>query len=167
MGFSHRVPLAGPPSQQQCKIARKYDLPGYARLCKEFGLTPIYVLNVYEETPESVVEMFNRFDELGLDVKAIEMGKEPYWDPRSLMNVWDYMKYCQPLAEAIRKHRPEVEIGTCFGPLRDGSSYAEKWNAPLAKQTWYDAIVYHEHLGLSFTTKLPASKRCQVTSCFG
>lgn len=129
------------------KIGRKYDLPGYARVCKEFGLTPIYVLNVYEETPESVIEMFNRFDELGLDVKAIEMGNEPYWDPRSLMNVWDYIKYCQPLAEAIRGARPEVKIGACFGPLRDGSTYAEKWNAPLAKQEWYDAIVYHEYYG--------------------
>lgn len=129
------------------KIGRKYDLPGYARLCEESRLTPIYVLNVYEETPESVVEMFNRFDELGLDVKAIEMGNEPYWDPRSLMNVWDYMKYCQPLAAAIRRARPEVKIGARFGPLRDGSTYAEKWNAPLAKQDWYDAIVYHEYYG--------------------
>lgn len=129
------------------KIGRPYDLPGFAEACSVHNLTPIYVLNIYHETPESVVALFERFDELGLEVKAVEFGNEPYWDPRSLMNVWQYIEYCRPLAEAIRKHRPEVKIGACFGPLREGSNYAEKWNAPLAQQKWYDAIIYHEYYG--------------------
>lgn len=129
------------------KIGRPYDLAGYAKVCQEFGLSSIYVLNVYHETPESVVQMLDHFEEIGLELNAIEMGNEPYWDPRSLMNVWKYMEYCRPLAEAIRKHRPEIKIGACFGPVREGTTYAEKWNAPLAKQSWYDAIVYHEYYG--------------------
>jgi hypothetical protein len=129
------------------KIGRKYDLPGYARLCNETGMTPIWVLKAYEETPESVIALLERLDELNLNVKAIEMGNEPYWDLRSLMNVWKYSEYCRPLAAAIREHRPDVAIGACFGPVRDDSTYAEKWNAPLAEQDLYDAVVYHEYYG--------------------
>ena len=129
------------------KIGRKYDMQGFARLCQEFDIEPIYVLNIYEEKPEDIPGLFARFDELGLKIKAIEMGNEPYWDPRSLMNVWRYSEFCRPLAAAIRKHRPDVKIGACFGPVREDQSYAEKWNAPLAKQNWYDAVVYHEYYG--------------------
>ena len=142
-----RTQWAGQQLELFRKIGRKYDLPGYAKICHEFGMEPIWVLNVYEETPASVVELFERLDELGLAVKAVEMGNEPYWDPRSLMNVWKYSEYCRPLAAALRKHRPEVKIGACFGPLRKDQTYREKWNAALAKQDWYDAIVYHEYFG--------------------
>lgn len=117
------------------KIGRRYDMAGFARLCRDFSCTPIYVLNVYEEPPQSVVKLLDRFKEIGLEVKVIELGNEPYWDPRSLMNVWKYMEFCRPLAEAIRKHRPDIQIGACFEPVRKSdTSYAEKWNVPLAKQ---------------------------------
>lgn len=129
------------------KIGKKYDLPGYVRLCQEQKLSPIWVLNIYEETPESVRELLDHLETLGLELKAIELGNEPYWDPRSLMNVWKYMEFCRPLAGAIREHSPEIAIGACFGPVREDATYAEKWNAPLAKQSWYDAIVYHEYYG--------------------
>jgi len=93
------------------KIGRPYDLPGFARVCKRFKLEPIWVLNVYEETPESVVALFERFDSLELNVRKIELANEPYWDGRSLMNVWKYIEIFRPLAEALKRERPDVQVG--------------------------------------------------------
>ena len=47
------------------KIGRPYDLPGFAALCRRFEVEPVWVLNVYEETPESVPDLCRRWDELG------------------------------------------------------------------------------------------------------
>ena len=129
------------------KLGARYDLPGFVRICKRYDLEPIWVLNVYEETPESVAALWERFDEMKLNVTRVEFGNEPYWDGRSLMNVWDYLKFCRPLAAALKKARPAVRIGACFGPVREGGAYPEKWNAPLGREGWVDAAVYHEYYG--------------------
>lgn len=129
------------------KMGRPYDLPGFTRVCKQFGVRPIWVLNVYEESPKSLGALLDHFDEIGLKVQAIEMGNEPYWDPRSFNNVQKYIAYCRPLAKTLRAKRPEIRIGACFGPLNRGFNYEEKWNAPLARETWYDAVVFHEYYG--------------------
>ena len=129
------------------KLGKRYDLPGFARICKRYDLEPIWVLNVYEETPGGLAALFDRLDELNLKVTRIEFGNEPYWDGRSLMNVWDYLGYCRPLAAAVKKARPAVRIGACFGPVRAGGAYPEKWNAPLGREGWFDAAVYHEYYG--------------------
>ena len=129
------------------KLGARYDLPGFARICRRYDLEPIWVLNVYEETPESVAALWERFDDMKLNVTRVEFGNEPYWDGRSLMNVWDYRKFCRPLAAALKKARPAVRIGACFGPVREGGAYPEKWNAPLGREGWFDAAVYHEYYG--------------------
>ncbi len=72
------------------EIGRPYDLAGYVRLCRQFKLTPVWVLNVYEETPASVTAMMDHLDSLGLKVSAIEFANEPYWDPRSLSDIQGY-----------------------------------------------------------------------------
>lgn len=130
------------------QIGRPYDLPGYARLCRGCNLDPVWVLNVYEETPASVAELLKHLDAIGLDLRAVELGNEPYWDPRSLNDVRRYIGYCQPLVEALRKHKPQLKVGACFAPwLEKPYNYREKWNAVLAQQDWYDAIVFHDYYG--------------------
>ena len=129
------------------KLEKEYGLAGFARVCKRYDLEPVWVLNVYEETPASVVELFGRLDDLGLKVGRVEFGNEPYWDGRSLMNVWDYIKFCRPLAAALKKSRPGVEVGACFGPVGEGKTYQADWNVPLGREDWYDAAVYHEYYG--------------------
>ena len=134
------------------KIGRPYGMPNFAKLCSEREAEPIWVLNVYEETPESVVKLLRRFDELDLDVRRIELGNEPYWDGRSLMNVWRYMQYARPLAKEIAMDRPDIQIGICFGDVSEDKAYRDNWNAKLLGQSaedrrWYDAIVYHEYFG--------------------
>ena len=88
-----------------------YGLPGFARICQREGLEPIWVLNVYEETPESVVAMMRHLDSLSLKVRHIEMANEPYWDQRTANNVRAYIEYCRPLALALKKHDPALRIG--------------------------------------------------------
>ena len=103
-------------------------------------------MNVYEETPQSVRELLEQFDKLDLLVRKIEMGNEAYWDGRSLMNADQYIEFCRPLAQAIRAHRPDIQIGACFGPV-DRGNYRENWNSKIAAEDWFDAIVYHEYYG--------------------
>ena len=129
------------------KLGARHDLPGFARLCVRENLAPIWVLNVYEETPESVVALVQHLDSLGLRVRAIELGNEPYWDKRSLADVKAYIGFCRPLAAALKKARPEVRLGACFAPIHNPANYRENWNAVLAREDWFDAIVYHEYYG--------------------
>ena len=63
------------------KIGRPYDLPGYVGVCRQFDLAPIWVLNIYEETPESVTSLFTHLDGLGLDLKAIERSLRWFCSP--------------------------------------------------------------------------------------
>ena len=144
------------------ELEKRYGLDGFARLCKRYDLEPVWVLNVYEETPESVAALFDRLDEIGLDVRRVEFGNEPYWDGRSLNDVWTYIEKCRPLAAALRADRPDVEIGACFGPLGEGYDYQTFWNVPLGKERWYDAAVWHEYYGgqgitLEAGSELPAA----------
>ncbi len=129
------------------KAGRKYDLRGFASLCRKKNIEPIWVLNIYEETPESVGELLAYLDSIDLDLRYLELGNEPYWDPRSHNDVEAYIEYCRPLVAAIRAKKPDVKIGACFGPVNKPGQYEEKWNAPLAAEDWYDAIVYHEYYG--------------------
>lgn len=96
----------------------------------------------------------DHLDSLGLKLDAIELANEPYWDPRSVNDVQSYLRYSKPLAEALRK-RSGVKVGACFAPLlHEPFSYIEKWNAVLAHETWYDAIVFHDYYtGQGFTAK--------------
>ena len=144
------------------KLGKESGLAGFARICKRYDLEPVWVLNVYEETPESVRALFDRLDELGLDVRRVEFGNEPYWDGRSFNDVRKYSAACRPLAAALRKSRPEVKIGACFGPLGEGYDYQSNWNVPLGKEDWYDAAVFHDYYGgqgfaLEAGAKLPAA----------
>ncbi len=129
------------------KIGRRYDLPGFARLCKRFNVAPIWVLNIYEETPESVVGLLKHLDALGIKLHAIEMGNEPYWDGRSFNHVQNYINYCRPLAAALKQYQPEIKIGACFAPLGIDANYEGIWNTPLAQEKWFDAIVFHDYYG--------------------
>ncbi|GAB6164714.1 hypothetical protein JCM19992_07140 [Thermostilla marina] len=145
------------------EIGRPYGLPGYIDTCRRFKFEPIWVLNVYETSPEDAVALLEHLAAEGLRVRRIEMGNEPYWDPRSLINVWQYLQACRPLAKALKAHDPAIEIGACFGPVHsETTDYRAKWNAVLAKETWFDAIVYHEYFGgqgiaLEAGTSLPAT----------
>ncbi|RMF89445.1 MAG: hypothetical protein D6741_17945, partial [Planctomycetota bacterium] len=145
------------------EIGRPYGLPGYIDTCRRFQLEPIWVLNVYETSPDEAVALVQHLADKGLPVHRIEMGNEPYWDPRSLINVWKYIQACRPIAEALKAHDPEIKIGACFGPIHsETTDYRAKWNAVLAKEGWFDAIVYHEYYGgqgiaLEEGTTLPAT----------
>ncbi len=129
------------------KIGRPYDLPGFARVVRRNHVSPIWVLNVYEETAQSTLELFDKLDSLGLQVSAVEMANEPYWDGRSLADVRGYIAASRPIAEALRKHRPDVKIGACFAPFGNPANYEDIWNAPLSNEKWFDAIVFHEYYG--------------------
>lgn len=129
------------------KIGKPYDLPGLVRVAKRNQLSVIWVLNVYQESPESTVDLFEKLEQMGLSVSAVEMGNEPYWDGRSLADVQAYIRYAKPLAERLREQRPDIKIGACFAPLGNPANYEEIWNAPLAKETWFDAMVFHEYYG--------------------
>ena len=144
------------------KLEKEYGLAGFARLCNRYDLEPVWVLNVYEETPESVVALFDRLDELGLNVRRVEFGNEPYWDGRSFNDVARYSAACRPLAAALHAARPAVKIGACFGPHGEGYDYQANWNMPLGKEAWYDAAVFHDYYGgqgfaLEAGEKLPAA----------
>ncbi len=129
------------------KIGRPYDLAGFARVVRRNNLSPIWVLNVYEETPASTLALLEKLDSLCVKVTAVEMANEPYWDGRSLADVSSYIAASRPIAEALKKNRPEVKVGACFAPFRNPANYEEIWNAPLAKEQWFDAIVFHEYYG--------------------
>ena len=155
------------------KLGKEYGLAGFARICGRYGVEPVWVLNVYEETPVSVTALFDRLDELGLDVRQVEFGNEPYWDGRSFNDVRKYAAACRPLAAALRKNRPDVRIGACFGPVgRGGYDYQAEWNVPLGREGWYDAAVYHEYYGgqgfaLEAGERLPAAALLRPAALVG
>ncbi len=129
------------------KLEKKYGLEDYIRLCKRVSATPIWVLNIYEETPESTIALIKHLKSRGIAPDIIEMGNEPYWDGRSRGNFHHYLEFCRPLAAAIKKEFPEIRLGGCLGPIHDGGAFQAKWNEAVAKEPWCDAIVYHEYFG--------------------
>ncbi len=129
------------------KLEKKYGLEEYIRLCKRVSAKPIWILNVYEETPESTVALIRHLKSKNLAPEIIEMANEPYWDKRSLGNAYAYIELCRPLAAAIKKEFPEIRIGGCLGPIHDGGDFQAKWNELVAKEPWCEAIVYHEYYG--------------------
>lgn len=131
---------------------RRLGLDAFANFCNRHDVTPVYVMNVHRETPESIPEWWRRVRKVGLDLRHVELGNETYWDPRSLMNVWSYIRSARPIAEAIRQVAPGVRIGVTFGPVDenpvDGGPYETRWNAKLAEdRSWWDAVVYHAYHG--------------------
>ncbi len=138
---------AGEQLQLFRKIGRPYDLPGFARVVGRNNVIPIWVLNVYEETPESVLKLFEKLDSLGMKVESVEMANEPYWDGRSMADVNSYIDATRPIAEALKRQRPDLQIGACFAPFENPANYEAIWNAPLSKQAWFDAVVFHEYYG--------------------
>lgn len=54
------------------KLGARHDVAGFARVCVREKLEPIWVLNVYEETPERVAALMQHLEALGLRVRAIE-----------------------------------------------------------------------------------------------
>lgn len=127
---------------------RAVGMEAFADVCRERGIAPVYVLNVFAETPESVRELAARWREIGLSPAAIELGNEPYWDPRSLMNVWPYLERARPLAKTLREIVPGAKIGVCVGSVDPSQAYERNWNAKVAAdQSWYDAVIYHEYYG--------------------
>ena len=129
------------------RIGRPYDLPGFLRVCRRHGTAVVWVLNVHEETPAGAVALVDHLKEQGLRVAGVELGNEPYWDGRSLADVGKYMAFCRPLAAALRQAHPDVKLGACFAPLGNPANYEEIWNAPLAREDWWDAVVFHEYFG--------------------
>lgn len=129
------------------KSGQSYDLPGYIELCKRKNLVPIYMLNIYEETPESTIELVQMFEDKGLPLKYLELGNEPFWDPRSHNDVTAYIKFSKPIALALRERFPDLMIGACFGPFNRRGKYETRWNNTLAKEDFYDAIIHHEYFG--------------------
>ena len=129
------------------KLEKKYGLEDYIRLCKRVSAKPIWILNVYEETPETTIALIRYLKSQNLSPEIIEMANEPYWDKRSLGNVNLYNEFCRPLAAAIKKEFPEMRIGGCLGPIHNGGDFQALWNESVAKEAWCEATVYHEYYG--------------------
>ena len=103
------------------KIGKPYDVEGFSRAVRRNGVSPIWVLNVYDEIPDSVLALFEKLDSLGSKVTAVEMANEPYWDGRSLADV---QKYIAAMFTSFIEHRDSIDIATFhafydarFGPF--------------------------------------------------
>ncbi len=57
------------------------------------------------------------------------------------------------MVAALHQRQPDVKVGACFAPLQhEPYAYIENWNAVLARETWYDALVFHDYYyGQGFT----------------
>ncbi len=157
--YQWRVDSFEPPTGTLTKWAKQrltnfrergleYGLDAFIDLSRKLSFKPVYVVNIFDNTPSDAVEMLRYIRSRGGDIPFLELGNESYWDRRSANNVKAYIQFARPIAEAIREYDSSIRIGVNIGPFNRRGNYEEIWNAPISRdKDWYDAIIHHEYTG--------------------
>ena len=125
-----------------------YGLDAFIDLSIEKGFEPMWMVNIYKNSPEDVVDLVRHIRARGGSVRYIELGNESYWDKRSHNDVEAYTRYARPIAEALRAEDPSILIGVNIGPFGRRGNYEVVWNEPISRdKSWYDAVIHHEYIG--------------------
>ena len=127
---------------------RKYGYDAYARLVKQNAIEPVIMMNILSQQPADAVEWIAKMKRDGLRVRYVELGNENCFSGQQneeTRTVQGYIAVTKRFAQAIRAAHPDVRLAVCGGPCKD--KWREKWNAPLSREDYYDAVVHHAYIG--------------------
>jgi len=128
------------------KLKKKYGYKHYLNLVEKCNLNPIIVVNIQNQRADGAVKWITELKKDGLKVKYVELGNEIYFGKqniKSTSNVSGYVKICKSFAKALKKAHPELVIGVTAGPFF--TSKWNPWNISLGKESFFDAVIYHDY----------------------
>ncbi len=132
----------------------------WARLSKEGGAEPLWGLNISTMSPAENRAFLLHLKATGLPARKFELGNELYfanhWG-REVPTVEDYIRKAKANAREVKAVFPNTQLAVCVnandvrvnGPLAKAApgkfkpAPLSQWNAALAKESFYDAVVIH------------------------
>jgi alpha-L-arabinofuranosidase len=136
-------------------------LEAFARLSKTTNTQVIYVANLLTGTIDENIRAIDRLQSHGLKVVGIELGNEFLLQRYrgNYPSVQVYIDQAKTFAAAFRKKYPGIPLavvgsgeGEAIGS--DAAKFTNLWNSTLAKETFYDAVVYHFYARTGACNKL-------------
>ena len=111
----------------------------------------VAVVNVFTGSPEKSAAWVRYAKEKGYQIAGWELGNEMYLPNyrNRLKSVQEYIESAKRHAQAMRAVDKSIKLAVPVhaGALSDDlSKYSEKWNAALAKERFYDAVVLHPYI---------------------
>ena len=144
--FSKRV--AGLIRAQQKNNHTSNYIEDFIKLAKLTNAKVVLVANVLTGDKDELISMIERFNSEKIEILGIELGSElsnrAY--KKHIKSVADYIILAKKAAKNIRSEFPEIQLAVVASPIKaDMPKRLINWNSYLAKEDFYDAIVYHSY----------------------
>ncbi|WP_163397410.1 carbohydrate-binding domain-containing protein [Flavobacterium fluviatile] len=131
----------------------KGNIGGIASLNKErtdagkkgFDMMWTYSIN-FDDGPSCVARALKDIN-LGLEVKAIELGNEHFWsNQRALRTATeaDYLREASAVSVALKAQFPDIKLSIPLGWRRNQGTYNSKI---IGNGNYFDAVTIHKYLG--------------------
>ncbi|VGO12545.1 hypothetical protein PDESU_01098 [Pontiella desulfatans] len=125
----------------------KYGFDGLHQLHQELKFDTVFTYNLNYDSPEKGVRRLRDRKEKGFDVRWVELGNEPFWKTQrseATKTLEDYMAVSKAHAAALKAVDPKLKVSV---PVHWRDAETNPWNQPFFKETYFDAITVHKHMG--------------------
>nr|UZM28274.1 hypothetical protein [uncultured bacterium] len=125
----------------------KYGFDGFHQLHQELKFDALFTYNLNYDSPEKGVRRLNDRREKGFEVRWIELGNEPFWKTQrsvATKTLEAYIAVSKAHAAALKAVDPAIKISV---PVHWRDAGTNPWNQPFFKETYFDAITVHKHMG--------------------
>ncbi|MDP0497992.1 MAG: hypothetical protein Q7Q73_17460 [Verrucomicrobiota bacterium JB024] len=140
----------------------KLGLSAYQQLVRELNLTPLLVLNILTQSPESQAAWAQDMVEAGAGCQYFELGNETYhWAQANAETATapQYVEHTRAYAEAIRKVVPEAKFSV-QASNRDTRNDDFAWNLGLSAADFADGVTLHTY---TFAFAYPMNREMVAT----
>lgn len=123
-------------------------------IANDIGVPVVIPADIYDSTPQEVVERIQAHLNAGVKVAGVELGNETYLQQYRdrIASPEEYMVKARALRDAIHTMIHNMPCGIVMAPtasMRDPDSagvhprYLTRWNEVVLRETWPDAVVLH------------------------
>lgn len=127
----------------------------FAQLCKQEQVGVVLTLNLFSSKNQELKEILSYFKEQNIAVEHIELGNEYFFKAyqQEFPSVREYITKAKEVSLLCKTIFPEVLIGVPiadqqtidFQSVSPHMSRLQTWNALLAKESFYDAVIVHNY----------------------
>ena len=125
----------------------KYGFDGLHALHQELNFDVVFTYNVNYDSPDKSARRLTDRTEKGFHVRWIELGNEPFWKTQrseAIKTPEQYIAVSKAHADALKAVDPTVKVSV---PVHWREAASNPWNQPFMRETYFDAITIHKHLG--------------------
>lgn len=126
------------------KEAKGYGYVAFKALIEKFNIEPIITVNIFTQAPKDAVAWFESMRADGLKIRYCELGNEVYTKEQKSPETETpegYISVTKAFARALKEWDPGLRISV------NTARRAKRWTSHLAKENYFDAIVYHSYPG--------------------